>query len=219
MQSLQIPLVETSDHEQMCRDQVIALAKSRKRELDVLYAFAVGLNRQQVADKLEISIKTVDTYKTNLLAFCRNAWNLPLSQKLDYHFLRSKFVKAEQVSKEGVQPMVHDEHSLAIEMLLPFQMGGLTTQERAYCDQVIAKASKSELRVLYAFADGLTPQQAADRLYNSIKTVDTHKTKLLALCRGAWNLSRDVRLDYHFLNEKFAGFSSHAKRETPDSIR
>jgi DNA-binding CsgD family transcriptional regulator len=98
MKSLQIPSVEISNHEQICCDQVIAIAKSRKRELNILYAFAVGLNRRQVADKLKISVKTVDTYKTNLLAFCRNAWNLPLNEKLTYRFLHADGLTPQQVA-------------------------------------------------------------------------------------------------------------------------
>ncbi len=219
MKSSQIPSVETIDPEQMCRNQVRAIAKSKRREQDVLDAFAIGLNRQQVADRLGISVKTVDMYKTNLLAVCRNAWNLPLNEKLDYHFLYTKFTETERVSKEGMQSMTQDEHGPTIEMLLQSQTRGLPIQKRVCCEQVIARASKSELRVLKEFAEGLTPQQVAKKLWISLHTVHSHKTKLFALCRSAWNLSCDAQLDYHFLNENFAGFSSHAKQETPDTIR
>ncbi|MCP4425072.1 MAG: histidine kinase, partial [Chloroflexi bacterium] len=61
------------------------------RQKDVLYTFAAGLNPQQVAEKLFISIKTVDTHKTVVLAECRNAWGLPEDAYLDNRFLADKF--------------------------------------------------------------------------------------------------------------------------------
>ncbi|HID51461.1 MAG TPA: histidine kinase, partial [Anaerolineae bacterium] len=69
--------------------QVIERLTERQR--DVLAAFAAGLNPQRVAEKLFISIKTVDSHKTVILAECRNAWALPDDDWLDYHFLAEKF--------------------------------------------------------------------------------------------------------------------------------
>jgi CRISPR-associated protein Csx14 len=65
--------------------------KLTERQRDVLAAFAAGLNPQQVADKLVITLKTVDSHKTIILAECRNAWNLPDEQWLDYRFIADKF--------------------------------------------------------------------------------------------------------------------------------
>ncbi len=62
-----------------------------ERQRDVLYAFAEGLHPQQVAEKLVISLKTVDSHKTVILAECRNAWNLPDGEWLDYRFIADKF--------------------------------------------------------------------------------------------------------------------------------
>jgi len=61
------------------------------RQLEVLRAFAVGRNPQEVAEALCVSLKTVDTHKTAILGECRNAWSLPEGAWLDYHFLRDKF--------------------------------------------------------------------------------------------------------------------------------
>ncbi|MCP4418137.1 MAG: histidine kinase, partial [Chloroflexi bacterium] len=47
------------------------------RQKEVLHAFGEGLDPRQVADKLFITVKTVDSHKTVILAECRNAWNLP----------------------------------------------------------------------------------------------------------------------------------------------
>jgi len=62
--------------------------------------------------------------------------------------------------------------------------------------------------VLRAIAEGLSPAQVADRLAVTRKTVDTHKTAILAECRVAWNLPEDARLSYHWLREKFGRYFS-----------
>jgi len=59
---------------------------------------------------------------------------------------------------------------------------------------------------LRAFADGLVPAEVADRLAITPKTVDTHKTAILAECRIAWNLPEDERLGYHWMREKFGRY-------------
>ena len=76
-----------------------------ERQKDVLYTFAEGLNPQQVAEKLFISIKTVDSHKTVILAECRNAWNLPDGEWLDYRFLADKFETSSQLA-DGADVMV-----------------------------------------------------------------------------------------------------------------
>lgn len=62
---------------------------SRQRE--VLAWLAHGLTRQEVADRLHISIKTVDSHKTVILTECRNAWELEPESHLNYYFLVEKF--------------------------------------------------------------------------------------------------------------------------------
>jgi CRISPR-associated protein Csx14 len=79
----------------------------------------------------------------------------------------------------------------------------LATDERAHVQHVLAQLSERQREVLREFARGLTPQQVAERLYISIKTVDSHKTVILDLCRNEWQIASGTRLDYHFLREKF----------------
>jgi CRISPR-associated protein Csx14 len=67
-----------------------------ERQREVLFAFAEGLNPQQVAEKLVITLKTVDSHKTVILAECRNAWNLPEAEWLDYRFIADKFEAARE---------------------------------------------------------------------------------------------------------------------------
>lgn len=79
--------------------------------------------------------------------------------------------------------------------------------EYARGQRVIAQLTDRQKDVLAAFAAGLNPQQAAEKLFISIKTVDSHKTIILAECRNAWALPDDDWLDYHFLAEKFAWYA------------
>ena len=60
-------------------------------QLKVLQAFARGLRPQQVASELCIAPVTVNTHKTVVLNLCHNAWNIPHTERLDYHFLHARF--------------------------------------------------------------------------------------------------------------------------------
>ena len=66
------------------------------RQTDVLQAFAAGLSPQEVADELVITVKTVNSHKTVILAECRNAWDMDETAWLDYRFIAEKF--GEQVA-------------------------------------------------------------------------------------------------------------------------
>jgi len=79
----------------------------------------------------------------------------------------------------------------------------LDRAEAGKCTAVINRLTDRQKEVLRAFAAGLNPQQAAEKLFISIKTVDTHKTVILAECRNAWDLPEDAYLDYRFLADKF----------------
>jgi CRISPR-associated protein Csx14 len=72
---------------------------------------------------------------------------------------------------------------------------------------VLHRLTDRQKEVLMAFAEGLNPQQVAEKLFISIKTVDTHKTVILAECRNIWNLPEDAYLDYRFLAHKFESFA------------
>jgi len=61
------------------------------REREVLRALAGGLTPQEAAERLGISLSTLDTHKTEILAECRVAWGLAERTHLSYHFLRDKF--------------------------------------------------------------------------------------------------------------------------------
>ena len=79
--------IEAQEH--ACCDAVVG--RATPAQLKVLQAFAKGLKPQQVAEELAISPVTVHTHKTVLLTLCRQAWNIPHEESLDYLFLRDKF--------------------------------------------------------------------------------------------------------------------------------
>jgi CRISPR-associated protein Csx14 len=85
------------------------------------------------------------------------------------------------------------------------QIRQLDFQERARCERVVAKLTERQREVLRELARGRTPQATAEALSISLKTVDSHKTQILEVCRNEWAVLPETRLDYHFLREKFRG--------------
>ncbi|RLC95633.1 MAG: histidine kinase [Chloroflexi bacterium] len=82
----------------------------------------------------------------------------------------------------------------------------LSHSDRARCRAVVERLTSRQLDVLRAFAAGQNPQQVAESLCISLKTVDSHKTVILGECRNAWDVPEDAWLDYHFLRDKFGLF-------------
>lgn len=62
-----------------------------ERQQEILIAFARGGTPQDVAEALHISLSTVNTHKTAILAECRNAWGFDEAVRLDYRFLKEQF--------------------------------------------------------------------------------------------------------------------------------
>lgn len=84
--------------------------------------------------------------------------------------------------------------------------GLLDAAEQRRCQAVWARLTNRQQEVLYWLAKGETPHQVAQKLSISVKTVDSHKTVILAECRNAWDMPDDTFLDYRFLAEKFEVF-------------
>jgi CRISPR-associated protein Csx14 len=82
----------------------------------------------------------------------------------------------------------------------------LDSAERARCQAVVERLTPRQVDVLRAFAEGQNPQEVAEALCVTVKTVHAHKTVILSECRNAWELPTDERLDYYFLREKFGRY-------------
>lgn len=87
------------------------------------------------------------------------------------------------------------------------QRAVLDYAENARKTAVLQQLTPRQKDVLKAFALGLLPQQVALKLCISVKTVNSHKTVILAECRNAWSLQESAWLDYRFIAEKFADFA------------
>jgi CRISPR-associated protein Csx14 len=77
---------------------------------------------------------------------------------------------------------------------------------RRRCQAVVDTLTPRQLDTLRAFAAGQSPQEAAETLCVTVKTVHAHKTEILGACRNVWELPDDERLTYHFLREKFGAY-------------
>ncbi len=89
------------------------------------------------------------------------------------------------------------------EQAIAVQTRWLNQAERVCCRAVVERLTPRRLDVLRAFAAGQRPQEVAESLCITLKTVDSHKTVVLDECRNAWGVPEDTQLDYHFLREKF----------------
>jgi CRISPR-associated protein Csx14 len=85
--AIHITELDHQEHEH-CTRVITALTESQRKTLK---AFAKGLNRQQAANELGLSLKTIDTNKTAIYKKCIEEWELPIDQYIDYHFLKEKF--------------------------------------------------------------------------------------------------------------------------------
>ena len=92
------------------------------------------------------------------------------------------------------------------EAAVAVQTAWLDDSERRRCRQVWVQLTERQRDVLRAFALGGTPQDVAEDLVISIKTVNSHKTVIMSLCRAAWDVPDSTYLSYHFLREKFRVF-------------
>jgi len=79
----------SASNELQCRQVYDQLSD---RQHDLLIAFARGGAPQDVAEILHISLSTVNSHKTAILAECRIAWGLDEEARIDYRFLRERFV-------------------------------------------------------------------------------------------------------------------------------
>jgi CRISPR-associated protein Csx14 len=62
-----------------------------ERPREVLQAIASGMQPQDIANQLCVSLATIRAHQTPIFQECRNAWGLDTEKRLTYHWLREKF--------------------------------------------------------------------------------------------------------------------------------
>ncbi|MDL1895093.1 histidine kinase [Anaerolineae bacterium CFX7] len=116
-----------------------------------------------------------------------------------------RLIRAPFVPWGSYFPALREMAGASAARVLDTQIRQLDHAERARCERVLAALTERQRQVLEHLARGSLPQAVAEALNISLKTVDTHKTKILDLCRNEWDVLPETRLDYHFLREKFRG--------------
>ena len=80
---------QLGDLERQRCQQVLNGLSQRPRQL--LRLLAEGQTPIETANAMHVSIRTIDTYKTDIFRLCRTAWGFPEKEKLTYHFIEKKF--------------------------------------------------------------------------------------------------------------------------------
>ncbi|MBU0510284.1 MAG: histidine kinase, partial [Chloroflexi bacterium] len=83
-------------------------------------------------------------------------------------------------------------------------LGWLDETERARCRRVWDGITPRQRDALQALVNCSTREEAADQISIEVSTIDSHKTEIIRACRLAWDT--EVRLDIHFLRQKFRPF-------------
>lgn len=86
----------------------------------------------------------------------------------------------------------------------PAAAPSLRPEDAACCAAVWERLTGRQREVLQALVSTSPLQDVAERLGMTLKTLDSHKTQILAECRIAWGIPEGTRLTYHFLREKFS---------------
>jgi CRISPR-associated protein Csx14 len=89
------------------------------------------------------------------------------------------------------------------QQVLTAQARWMDEGERGRCRLVVQQLTPRQVEVLQAFAAGLSPQEVAERLSVTLKTVDSHKTAILDQCRIAWGVAEEERWTYRELRQRF----------------
>ena len=79
-------------------------------------------------------------------------------------------------------------------------------EDAQHCQQVMDSLSEQPRKTLKAFAQGLHPHEVAETLHIKPSTISSYSGKIYQECRNAWDIPNDVRLDYRFVQAKFADY-------------
>ena len=134
----------------------------------------------------------------------------PLRERADegatMHAAGVRLIEVPLVPWGAYFPALRDLSSANAGELRHAQVEHLDHQHRERCRQVLERLTPRQRETLRAFADGLYPDEVAARLSISVRTVDSHKSKILQECRNAWGLDEHKRLDYQTIHRFFAGY-------------
>lgn len=103
-------------------------------------------------------------------------------------------------------PSLRDLSGVPAAQVVNTQIRQLDTQEQVRCRNVLLQLTERQRDVLRLLASGKTPQQTAEELSITLKTVDSHKTAILDFCRNEWQVLPETKLDFRFIRDKFQGF-------------
>jgi CRISPR-associated protein Csx14 len=79
-------------------------------------------------------------------------------------------------------------------------------EEQKRCQQVVDALNDRSREVLRAIAQGLHPREVADALHLDSSTISYYAGKIYRECRNVWDMPENLRLDYHFVQAKFARY-------------
>ncbi len=79
-------------------------------------------------------------------------------------------------------------------------------EEQKRCQQVADALNARSREVLQAIAQGLHPREVADALHLDSSTISYYTGKIYRECRNVWDVPQNLRLDYHFVQAKFAHY-------------
>jgi len=77
-------------------------------------------------------------------------------------------------------------------------------EEQKRCQQVVDALNDRSREVLRAIAQGLHPREVADAMHLDSSTISYYASKIYRECRNIWDVPENLRLDYHFVQAKFA---------------
>ncbi len=81
-------------------------------------------------------------------------------------------------------------------------------EEQQRCRQVVDTLTDRSKTILQSLAQGLHPRDVAGALHLDSSTISYYTGKIYRECRNVWNVPEDIRLDYHFVQAKFAAYFS-----------
>ncbi len=79
-------------------------------------------------------------------------------------------------------------------------------EDQRHCQQVMNALKDRSREIVQAIAQGHHPHDVADILHLDPSTVSYYTNKIYRECRNTWDVPENIRLDYRFVQEKFADY-------------